>query len=349
MLVTELKLNNYRNYPSIIFNFDPNLNIIVGKNGVGKTNILESLVVVSNTKSFRTINDQDLIKKDKEYLRIEAKDEKDIYKIVINKDSKSLFINNNLIKKSSEFIGKVNAILFKPSDLELFNQSPKERRKLLDIEIGKVSPKYLTALLRYKSLLKDKNNLLKEKDINQTLLDVIEETMIPEIKIIIEERIRFFSIINQYISDIYRQISNTDSKIEIIYKKCSEIENIKENLMKNKDKDLYYHYAAFGPHHEDYYFKMDDYDLNSIASQGQKRMVLISFKLALVKYIEETNNTLPLILLDDILSELDEHNQERLFKVIPDNTQVIITNTDINNIKINKHYKLITLKEAQDV
>ena len=343
MLIQSLKLKDYRNYSDYFIEFNPNLNIIIGNNGVGKTNILESIIVVSNTKSYRTLDDKDLIKNDAEYLTIELESD-DKYKVVINNKNKNLYINDNLCKKMSEFIGRVNAILFKPSDLSLFYDSPSERRKILDIEIGKVNKKYLHALYKYNSLLKDKNKLLKELQIDETLLNVINESMVVNIKTIIEEREKIFELLNTKISDYYNLISNQKSKIEIIYKKCCEIDEIKNNLDSSKQKDYYYHYATFGPHKEDYYFKIDGYELNSVASQGQTRMVMIAFKFALIDYIKQNTNITPIVLLDDILSELDKDNQERLLKIIPEDAQVIITNTDINNLKINKDYKLIELK-----
>ena len=133
MLIKDLRLKDYRNYTNYSLQFNPNLNIIIGKNGVGKTNILESIVVVSNTKSFRTLNDSDLIQKNKEYLTIDLNSDSNNYKVVINLNSKSLYLNNNLAKKTSDYIGKLNAILFKPSDLELFTDSPSERRKIVDL------------------------------------------------------------------------------------------------------------------------------------------------------------------------------------------------------------------------
>lgn len=345
MPVKTIRVNDFRNYRRAFFDFDPQLNIIIGKNGTGKTNILESIIVVSNTKSYRSSNDSDLIRKGAEFARITLNTENKEYKVVINKKNKSLYIDGDLIRKTSEFIGKVNAILFKPSDLELFTQSPSERRKLLDIEISKVSRSYIQALLRYNSLLKDKNKLLKELEKDELLLSVINESMSPLIKIIIQERENFFAVINEYISDIYSLISNKESKIEVVYKKCSEIEDVNEMIERSKEKDDYYHYTTYGPHHDDYSFYMDGYELNAIASQGQKRMVLIAFKFALMKYIQYATKETPIVLLDDILSELDKDNQERLLNIIPDDTQIIITNTDIRNLDIKKPYKLIELKE----
>lgn len=343
MLVKKLILKDYRNYDDLEIELNPKLNLIVGDNGVGKTNILESIILVSNTKSFRTLKDIDLIKRNKDYCKVELLSDKGLFKIVINKKNKILYFENNLIKKTSDYIGRLNAVLFKPQDLELFDQSPKERRRLLDTELGKISKSYLKSLLIYNKLLKDKNQILKEERIDNTLLELIEERMIPEMKNIILEREKFFDYINQNINAIYKKISNTDTKIELIYKKCCEVDDLKEYIQKNKEKDLFYHYTSIGTHLEDYYFKMNDIEINSIASQGQKRMSLIAFKFVLINYIKEITNEIPIVLLDDILSELDEGNMERLLNNLPEGAQTIITNTNID-IKINEEHKIIKLE-----
>ena len=349
MLVKNIKLNNFRNYAKGEFDLDPNLNIIIGNNGTGKTNILESLVFISNTKSFRTLNDQDLIRKDEEFARIICKSDTEEFRTVISRNGKRLFINNVPVKKTSEFIGRLNCVLFKPSDLELFDQSPKERRRILDLEIGKVSRTYLNAILKYNLLLKDKNKLLKEEKIDDTYLSLIEEQMIPEIQIIIRERSDFINVINSHINELYKGISGKEGNIVIIYRKCCETDDIAQMIRKNKDKDLYYHYASFGPHHDDYQFMMNGYELSTVASQGQKRMVLISFKLALMRYIQQRSGKIPILLLDDILSELDVENRDRLLNIIPKETQVIITGTDLLGMDLKNNYNLIELKEDKDV
>ena len=345
MLIRSLRLKNFRNYADIRFEFHPELNIITGNNGVGKTNILESILLTSNTRSFRALRDQDLIRYGEEYARVETESDAGNFKVVLNKSGKTLFYDSKLIKKTSDYIGKLNAVLFKPNDLELFSQSPRERRRILDIEIGKVSRQYLEAMLRYNSLLKDKNKLLKEVEIDQTLLSLIEETMVPQIKTIIEARTDFFAHINSSLSEIYQSISGTDTEIKAVYKRCCDPDRISETIAKNREKDLYYRYATFGPHHEDYTFRMGDHDLESIASQGQKRMVLIAFKFAIIRYIKDTSGVLPVVLLDDILSELDKENVKRLLNNLPAGSQTIITNTDIDELDIPGRFKHIHIKE----
>ena len=349
MLINSLKLNNYRNYKNKYLEFSPHLNIILGENGVGKTNILESLLVVSNTKSFRTLNDRDLIKKGEQYSKIECLNNFNKYKVVISDNGKKLYFNDVLVKRTSEYIGKLNCVLFKPSDLNLFNDSPKDRRRLLDIEIGKTNKQYLSNLLEYNLLLKDKNKLLKEEKIDLNYLEILEAKMLTKMEIIIKTREDFFNIINKYLNDYYFKIANDNLNLKVSYKKCSEVDNLKENLLKSHEKDIFYHYTTFGIHHEDYYFYTNDERIEVLASQGQTRMILIAFKLALKEYIKEKINDVPILLLDDILSELDISNRERLLNIIPKDTQVIITGTDLKGINIKENFNLIEIKEDTNV
>ena len=344
MLISSLKLNNYRNYFSSSFKFDKGINIIIGKNGVGKTNILESIFVISNTKSFRTLNDFDLIKKGSEYGKIDLVSNNKHLKVVINNSGKRLYIDNILIKRTSDFIGKLNCILFKPSDLNLFYDLPRERRRMLDLELSKTSKEYIKALSTYNLLLRDKNKLLKEDNIDLNYLDLLDLKMFNEMKIIINYRKDFFNFINNYINDIFDKLLGSHHELKIKYLNCSEIDDLENNLKKNRDKDLLYHYAFFGTHHEDYEFYFDHSLIKQVASQGQSRLAIISFKLALEKYIEKKTCDLPIILLDDILSELDNDNKIRLLNNIPYENQIIITETNLNNIKIKNKINLIKLE-----
>lgn len=344
MIINNLYLRDYRNISKINISFHPKINIIVGENGAGKTNILESMVFTSNTRSFRTSDDEDLIMKGKEASLIEIQGDND-YRVVISRQGKSLFINRQLVLKTSEFIGRFNCILFKPSDLELFTQISKERRKILDVEIGKINHEYLNSLVLYTKLLKDKNHLLKQSSIDNIYLESIEETMVDKIYLIETRRKEFIDYINEHIQDIYFKLSNRLDNISLIYKKCFpiDIDSIAQAIKKNHDKDFLYHHTVLGPHRDDILFKFNDYPIHTIASQGQKRLVIVSFKLALAKYIEAKTNERPIILLDDILSELDIANRQRLLDYIQNVGQTIITTTDImglNSLNISQVIKI---------
>lgn len=347
MPISHIHLRDYRNFTYLNLDLHPSLNIIIGNNGAGKTNILESLIVASNTKSFRTLNDLDLILKGKESALIDIKGDND-FRNVISKKGKYLSINKKPVSKMSDYIGQLNCILFKPSDLELFNQNSKERRRIFDIEIGKIDRSYLYSLLTYNKLVKDKNHLLKQETIDSTYLEILEESMIPHIHSIILKRQNFIDFINEHIEEEYYQLANQKDEIQIFYKRCFEIDKfiIKDELNKNHSKDMLYRCTTSGPHRDDIIFKFNGCPIESIASQGQKRMVMIAFKLALIKYIESVSNKTPIILFDDILSELDIDNRKRLIDKIKNIGQTLITTTDVEGLNIDCPCKVIEIKKG---
>lgn len=347
MIIRELRLRDFRNYDVLKLNLHPELTILIGPNGAGKTNILEALLLISNTKSFRCYKDQEMIGKEKDFARVEAITDDAKFKITIQKKGKTLFIDDKLIDRSSDYLGRCNCLLFKPDDLFLFDAPPGERRLIMDLEIGKVSPSYLKALLSYNKLIKEKNSLLKQENIDPDLLEVIEQSMVPLIEEIILERERFASFINERLTELYQRLSGTETVISMQYKKCAEAdkEEIARAILKNRDRDLFLTYTSFGPHKEDLQFQMDGYDVTSFASQGQKRMIVIAFKLTLFEYIKEMRKDPPIILLDDILSELDAQNKERLFACLPE-AQTLITGTDIEGFQLNREHIVYTVKEG---
>lgn len=351
MIIKSVDLKSFRSYTRFHIDLDPVMNIIIGKNGIGKTNILESLVMVSNTKSFRTSDDMMMIKSGEEYAFIEVDTPKDKLKVIITKEGKFLYLNNNPIRKTSDFIGKLNVILFKPNDLELFDDTPKSRRKLIDVELSKISREYLNDMVLYTKLLKDKNNLLKNQDVDRLYLETIESRMVDPIINIITLRSEMIDFINTKISDYYQKLSGTDITIRIDYHKSSDntLEAVKEMIDRSHERDLMYQYTTNGPQKEDYSFYFDENEISGYASQGQRRMCMIAFKLAIADYIKNKTGTEPVLLLDDIMSELDIENRSRLFEVLPSNIQTIITSTDLDNIKIKDKYKVFKLrKEATD-
>ena len=351
MYIKNIKLRDYRNYSKLDLDLEPNINIIIGDNGAGKTNILESITLISDTKSFRTRNDSELVKNDCEYSLIAIKTNDHEFKMVIKDEGKILYLDNTNILKTSKFIGNLHTVLFEPSNLELFSDSPKYRRRFLDLEIGKVSKVYLDCSLSYSKLLKERNILIKKSDRDMVFLKTIEERMIEPLKIIMMMRQNFIDFINTKINTYYHYLSQSNHKIDLIYEPSCDIDDtsIKKMFEKSFEKDLILGHTTKGVHKEDFNFYFDDHKICDYASQGQKRMVMIAFKLSLIDYIKDKINDLPILLLDDILSELDKGNKERLLKVLPQHIQTIITTTDLNDLSIHSGYRLIEIKKGGDI
>lgn len=347
MIIKRLQLRNFRNYSFLDLVFDQRLNIIIGDNGAGKTNILESILLVSNTKSFRTKNDQELIKEQTDFSRIDLSSSDHQFRVVINREGKGLYIDNSNIPRTSDFIGKLNAVLFEPSDLELFSDSPRYRRRVLDLEIGKVSLLYLKATLEFNRLLKERNNLLKQNKIDRLLVRTLSERMSEPLLRIMSERKKFIDYVNGQISSRYKLLADDERTVFLDYQPSCEpdLGMIVSMYQKNEDRDILFTHTTKGSHKEDFNFFFDGHKIAEHASQGQKRIVMIAFKLALVDYIYTMTKHYPVLLLDDILSELDRHNRQRLLASIPKEVQTFITTTDIDEININK-YRLIKIKKG---
>ncbi len=350
MKIDSIDLTNFRNYKRTNLKLYPSRNIIIGNNGTGKTNILESISLITNTRSFRASDDSEMILKGEESARVIISADGHDYKVIITKNGKSLFIDNTNIRKASDFIGHINAVLFKPDDLELFSDGPRYRRKTIDLELSKISKEYLDAVLTYNKLIKDKNALLKEQVIDEIYLNTLQERMIDPISVIIRERSNLIDHLNRNINEYYTKLSGHREKIRIDYKKCTEAdrESIKKMIEDNHRRDLFYHYTVIGPHKEDFVFYFNDSEVVNYASQGQKRLLMLSFKLGIVDYIVERVKQRPVLLLDDILSELDIDNKRRLLTILPDDIQTIITATDIKNIEIKEDYRLFKLEKRRN-
>ncbi len=357
MKINDIKLVNFKNIENLTVSLHPHLNILVGNNAQGKTNFLESLYLLSTTRSIKQKDDRILIKHHQEYAKLNCIFEvtkKMSLKLIITEKGKSLFINNNQIKKSTDYLGKLNTILFIPKDLELFDSAPKVRRKLIDIEIGKISNKYLVALTIYNKLIKERNQLLKNNINDYSLYEAIEDKIIEEQVKIITYRKKFITSLNIYLNKYYQLLSSKNDQIIINYNCVVEDhEKIKEILKfkykKTFEQDRVLKATTIGIHREDILFKINNNLVSEVASQGQKRMLILALKIGLVEYINEIKGDSPILLLDDVMSELDIYNQQKLLNIIPKYAQTIITTTHINNnIKIND-YKLIEIKEGKIV
>lgn len=341
MILTNLKLKNFRNYDELDLNFNKKINIFIGNNAQGKTNILESIYVLSLTKSHRTNKDIYLIKKDSLFTKIigtvKENEKSSKYEILINEKGKRVSINDRPLKKVSEYLSKINAIMFCPDDLEIIKGSPQERRSFFNVSISGFNNEYIRYLNEYNKILKSRNEYLKTNEIiNKDYLDVLTNKLVDLNIYIYKERKKYVETINKYLSNIYEDITG---KTNILLKYDSFIENednIKEEL---EDKfnliyntELLQRVTLLGVHKDDFSIFIDNVKINNYGSQGQHRIAVLCLKLSEIKIYEEEYDKKPILLLDDIFSELDVNKKANIIKFINNDLEVFITSTDLNNI-----------------
>ena len=341
MILTNLQLKNFRNYDNLNLTFNKKINIFIGNNAQGKTNILESIYVLSLTKSHRTNKDLYLIKKDTLFTKIigtiNDSDKNTKYEVLINENGKRVSINDKSLKKVSEYLSKINAIMFCPDDLEIIKGSPQERRSFFNISISGFNNDYVRYLNEYNKILRTRNEYLKNYEIiNKDYLDVLTNKLIDLNIYIYNERKKYVETINKYLSNIYKDITG---KTNIILKYDSFIED--EDNLRNQLEDkfnmvynneLFQKVTLLGIHKDDFSIFIDDVKINNYGSQGQHRIAILCLKLSEIKIYEEEYNKKPILLLDDIFSELDTTKKSNIIKFIKNDLQVFITSTDLNNI-----------------
>lgn len=345
MIIKNIKLKNFRNYENLDFVLNNRLNIIIGNNAQGKTNILESIYFLSLTKSFFAVNDKVVIKKNCLYARIDgvitSNNGCNNLSILVNNYGKYLKIGNKEIKKSSDYLGYLKVILFSPDNIRLLKEGPSIRRRFLNIEISQLSKRYILILNQFNDLLKQRNEYLK--NIRNSLMDkdymlILNQKFAELAYQIYNFRNDFIVEINKRIKDIYKSIINIDN-IEIKYitdvklnDKEIMINEIKDRLDKNYDKEILYGSTLIGPQRDDFSILLNGNDISSYGSQGQMRIAILSVKLSEIDIIFNKFGEYPVILLDDIFSELDVDKRNKLIKYLNCDRQVIITTTDIENI-----------------
>ncbi len=353
MKILELKLNNFRNYEQCSVNFLPGLNFIVGKNAQGKTNLLESLYLISVGKSPRNSKDKQLIKFEQEKSKIEVNfltlaGKKNIKMFLDRSNKKAIKINNLNILKLTELVGTLSVVYFSPDELKLIKEVPEDRRTFLDVSISQFDKHYLYTLLKYNKILKQRNSILKSFEANETKkeqLSLFTPQLIECAITIIEKRLNFIENLKIIAKNIHKCITLTEN-LEILYSYSKKEElSIKEDLelQFNKiiDKELELGYTCLGPHRDDIIFKINNLDCKFYASQGQQRTVALVVKLSLMEVIKNEIGEYPVLLLDDVLSELDEARQNRLlelttaYQTLISCTAIPKTSLTYNEIKIN--------------
>lgn len=361
MYLKDIKVKNFRNYDNLSLEFEKGLNIIYGNNGQGKTNLLESLYVLGMTKSHRSYIDNNLIKDDKSLFKISGNLFIDHIKskLELSYDGKTklLKIDNNEIKRVSDYISKMNIIIFYPDDLNLIKGSPYERRRFLNSEISQLSGEYLNVLNDYNKLLKMRNDYLKNKQIDNNYLDILTDYLIDKAVIIYKMRYKFVEKLNKCINYIYKDLSNIEG-FNVIYKTSFIIDdfnkealknNLKHQFKKNINKELKNKITMIGPHRDELEFFIKGENIKNVGSQGQQRMAILAIKLAEIEIINQYKGSYPILLLDDVFSELDRKKRGNLLKYLENDIQTIITTTDLTNIskKIRDKSKLINIENAK--
>ena len=334
MIVQQLTLENFRNYKTLKLGLSPSLNVLIGRNGSGKTNFVEAIHYLSNARSWRTTDQSILIREGCAETLIEGKIEvgelsKEV-SISLSKGSKKISINGKAAKNVSELSKLVNVLLFTPSDVPLFMTSPSKRRSFLDEALCKSSITYQDELRSYNKLLTERNNVLKDENVDLGVLEVLTSQIASVALKIAKERDSYIKATNEILPNILKELLG-DVNGKIVYKPfvntSSSLEEVKALYEKSKDKDLVLKSTSIGPHREDFAFILNEKDLGDYASQGQNRMAVLSLKLS--PYFLAKSEEKPIVVLDDVSSELDEDNLNRLKKFVTKLDQVFITATKL--------------------
>lgn len=348
MRIEHLKLTNFRNYSLQELSFNPKVNIIIGDNGKGKTNILESIYVLSLTKSNRYGIEDNLIKFDEEIAKIEGliRSEELIKKqeIVFTKRKKQIFINNKEMHRIKDYISNFCVVSFTPEDLEIIKGSPNIRRNMLNIDISQLHNSYISNLNEFNQIIKIRNEYLKKMNLNGNTdiryLDVVNNSMIEKAIKIYEYRYNFFKKINDIIPNIFKKLSNLND-LKIKYETNLDFDEFDEDKIKNSyylklkrnfKNELMQGITLIGPHRDDFSFSLNGIDMKNFSSQGQQRLAIIALKIAEIYLFKEEKGEYPVLLLDDIFSEIDIKKRNKIINFLLKDIQSIITTTDINDI-----------------
>ncbi|MCR1843128.1 DNA replication/repair protein RecF [Murimonas intestini] len=353
MVIESIRLDNFRNYDSLKLKFDSGTNIFYGDNAQGKTNILEAVFLCGTTKSHKGSKDRDLIKfnQDESHLRMRLRKNDSPYKIDMHlkkNKTKGIAINGIPIRKASELFGIANMVFFSPEDLNIIKNGPSERRRFMDAQLCQLNKVYLFQLSNYNKILNQRNKLLKEIGFRQDYLDTLDIWDMQLVQYgtkLIREREMFVSRLNGIIEGIHRKLSGGREELKVSYEKNIEADNFEKQLLRNREKDLKLKMTMTGPHRDDLCFEIGGVDIRKFGSQGQQRTAALSLKLAEIELVKQEIKDTPVLLLDDVLSELDGNRQHYLLESIHD-IQTLVTCTGIddfveNQFKINKVFHVV--------
>ena len=345
MFINKLSLKNFRNYSSADIKFKKNINIMIGNNAQGKTSLIEGIYVLSTTKSHRTSKDTQMIRFEQDFAKVDSiisilEDGDTNLSLIISKKGKTAKYNDIPASKLSTYIGKLKTVFFAPEDLELIKGTPTIRRKFLNMEIGQINPLYIQHLRSYSKILKQRNELLKsymESESNQLMLEVLTEQLIPHLTYLLNKRMCFLETLEIYGRKMHNFITEEKEEISFRYVNSMRISEITEEALMMKYKSLYDNdkrlkTTTVGAHRDDFSVELSGISAHEFASQGQQRTAVLSIKLAEIDLIFAETGFYPVLLLDDVLSELDANRQVKLLATVKDKTQTFITATSVSGI-----------------
>ena len=360
MIIKSLELDNFRNYGTLSINFDSGTNILYGDNAQGKTNILEAIYLSATTKSHKGSKDRDIIHFDAEEAHIRTYVVKDGLENRVDmhlrkNKSKGIAINGQKIKKAADLLGLLNVVFFSPEDLSIIKNGPSERRRFVDMELCQLDKLYLNDLNNYNKIVNQRNKLLKEISFNPGLKDTLfvwDSQLVSYGSKLINRRKAFIAQLNEIIYEIHTKLSGGKEELHIVYEPDVLPEDFEKKLEVSQERDIRLKQTSIGPHRDDFSFMVGDIDIRKFGSQGQQRTAALSLKLSEIELVKKITKDTPLLLLDDVLSELDSNRQNYLLNSIGD-IQTIITCTGLeefvnNRFEINKVFRVSNAAVVQE-
>lgn len=352
MYLEDIELQNYRNYEQTALTFSSSINVLIGENAQGKTNLIESIYFLAMSRSHRTSRDRELIRWDSDFAKVKGLLKKKSHsvplEIILSKRGKQAKLNHLEQKKLSDYIGQLNVILFAPEDLTLVKGSPSVRRKFVDMELGQMNKIYLYHLSQFQQVLKQRNQFLKQarfkKDYDKIYLDVLTEQLAAEAAEVLHSRFKFVNQLSDLADAVQKDISNEKESLSIRYKTSSSADetmtveeifnHLKEDYEKSLAQEVDQGTTTIGPHRDDLIFYVNERNVQTYGSQGQQRTTALSLKLAEIELMREMTGEYPILLLDDVLSELDDSRQTHLLKSIQNKVQTFITTTSLDGVQM---------------
>lgn len=356
MILRELFLKDFRNYEELLLtDIHPRLNLIIGDNAQGKTNLVEAIYFLSCGRSFRQATEERLIRENAQAAQLRAVYETasgrgKLEAALFNGKNRSVRLNGVPVRRMSEVIGRLNTVVFAPEDMRTVKESPTLRRRLMDIEISKLFPSYYVALQRYSAALKEKNRLLKDNEPDFSLIDVYNIQLAEQGAAIIQKREEFLKCISKHAKDAHAFLTDGKEELLVKYRPSAELfetrRSLYERISINFKRECEQRIALIGPHREDFDIVINGRDAKLMGSQGQQRTAMISIKLACAQAADDFCFERPVLLLDDVFSELDNNRADRLMH-LSEKFQVFITSTALTGKYAPQNAKIIKVSSGQ--